>query len=144
MIKHIQAHVNSCSLCRREKMLGDKYQLQTTEIHKGAFAKVAIDLIMELPTSHCGNKNILVMLDHLTGWPIAKAIPDKEVTTVANATFEKCILEHGASEILLSDKIKNSQMTPWPMCVKSSKLNNILQALTHQGQMARQKTLTNL
>ena len=26
MIKHIQAHVDSCSLCRREKMQGDKYQ----------------------------------------------------------------------------------------------------------------------
>ena len=34
MIKHIHAHVDSCSLCRREKMHADKYQLQTTEIPK--------------------------------------------------------------------------------------------------------------
>ena len=61
---------------------------------------------MELPTSHCHNKNILVMVDHLTGWPIAKAIPDKEATTVANAIFEKLILEHGAPEVLLSDNGK--------------------------------------
>ena len=47
MIKHIQAHVDSCSLCRREKMKTDKYQLQTTEIPKRAFAKVSIDLIVE-------------------------------------------------------------------------------------------------
>ena len=32
MIKHIQRHVDSCSLCRREKMQADRYQLQTTEI----------------------------------------------------------------------------------------------------------------
>ena len=32
MIEDIQAHVDSCSLCRREKMQADKYQLQTTEI----------------------------------------------------------------------------------------------------------------
>ena len=51
MIKHIQAHVDSCSLCRREKMQGDKYQLQMSEIPKGSFAKVSIDLIVELPTS---------------------------------------------------------------------------------------------
>ena len=84
-------------------MQTDKYQLQTTEIPGRAFAKVSFDLIVELPTSHYHNKNILVMVDHLTGWPIAKAIRNKEATTVANATFEKIILEHGTPEVLLSD-----------------------------------------
>ena len=37
MIKHIQGHVDSYSLCRREKMQVDKYQLQTTEIPNRAF-----------------------------------------------------------------------------------------------------------
>ena len=46
------------------------------------------------------------MVGHLTGWPIAKAIPDKETTVVANAIFEKLIFEHGAPEILLSDNAK--------------------------------------
>ena len=62
--------------------------------------------MVDLPTSHDGNKNILVMVDHLTGWPMAKAIPDKEATTVARAIYEKLILEHGAPEILLSDNGK--------------------------------------
>ena len=78
MIKHIQTHMDSCSLCRREKMQSDKYQLQTTEIPKRPFAKVAVHLIVEFPVSHYGNKNILVMVDHLTSWPIVKAIPNKE------------------------------------------------------------------
>ena len=82
-IKHIQAHVDSCSLCRREKLQAEKYQLQTTGIPKKPFAKVSVDIIVEIPASHSGNKNILVMTDHLTGWPIATAIPDKEATTVA-------------------------------------------------------------
>ena len=34
MIKHTQAHEDSCPLCRREKMQTDKYQLQTAEIPK--------------------------------------------------------------------------------------------------------------
>ena len=99
MIKHIQAHVDSCSLCRREKMQADRYQLQTTEIPRRPFAKVVIDLIVERPVSHYGNKNILVMVDHLTSWPFVKAIPNKEATTVAEAIFEKLILEHGSPEI---------------------------------------------
>ena len=63
MIKHIQAHIDGCSLCRREKMQADKYELQTSEIPKITFAKVSIDLIVEMPTLHYGNKNILVMVD---------------------------------------------------------------------------------
>ena len=67
MIKNIQAHVRSCSLCRREKLQADKYPLQTTEIPLKPFTKVSIDLVVDLPTSHNGNKNVLVMVDHLTG-----------------------------------------------------------------------------
>ena len=74
------------------------------EILGRAFAKV--DLIVELPTSHYHNKNILVMVDHLTGYPIAKVIPNKEATTVVNAIFEKLILEHGTPEAFLSDNGK--------------------------------------
>ena len=47
MIKHIQACVDSCSLCTREKMQADKYQLQTTKINKRAFTKVSIDFMLK-------------------------------------------------------------------------------------------------
>ena len=46
------------------------------------------------------------MLDILNGQPIAKAILEKEATTVANAIFEKLILEHGVPEVLMSDNSK--------------------------------------
>ena len=42
-----------------------------TDIPGKAFAKVSADLIVELPSSHYNNKNVLVMVDHLTGLPIA-------------------------------------------------------------------------
>ena len=106
MIKHIQGHEDSCSLCQWEKMEADKYQLQTTEIPGRAFSKVSVDLIVELPISHYHNKNILAIVEHLTWWPIAKVIPNKEATTVANATFEKFILEYGTPEVLLPDNGK--------------------------------------
>ena len=87
-------------------MQADKYQLQTTEIPKRAFGKVSIDLIVDLPLSHNANKNILVMVDQLTSWPISRAIPDKEAKTIANAVYRDLILQHGAPGILLSDNDK--------------------------------------
>ena len=41
------------------------------EIPDGPFDKIAIDLITEYETSTSGNKHILTMIDHLTGWPEA-------------------------------------------------------------------------
>ena len=73
---------------------------------KRVFAKVSIDLIVEMPTSHYSNKNILVMVDYLNSCPMVKAIPEKETTTAANALFEKLILEHRNPKILLSDNGK--------------------------------------
>ena len=46
------------------------------------------------------------MVDHLTSWPMVKDIPDKEITTVANAIYETLILEHTHLQILLSDNGK--------------------------------------
>lgn len=103
MIKHIQAHVDSCSLCRREKLQADKYQLQTTEIPNRPFGKVSMDLIVDLPTSHQGNNHILVMVDHLTSWPIAVAIPSKDQHVVARAIYSALISQHANPEILLAD-----------------------------------------
>ena len=102
MNKHIQAHVDSCSLCRREKLQAEKYQLQTTEIPKKPFAKVSVDHIVELPVSHSGNKNNLVITDHHTGWPTATVIPDKEAIIVANVIYKDLVLVHGCPKILLS------------------------------------------
>ena len=87
MIKHIQRHVQSCSLCRREKLVADKYQLQTTEISHQPCAKVSVDHTVHLPLSHKCNKNIMEMVDHLSGFPIAEAIPNKEAATIADAIY---------------------------------------------------------
>ena len=90
----------------REKLEVEKYQLQTTEIPKKPFVRVSVELKVKLPVSHSGNRIILVMTDHLTGWLIATAIPDKEATTVANAIYKDLVLVHGCPEILLSDNVK--------------------------------------
>ena len=102
---------------QEEKLKAGKYQLQTTEIPLKPFAKVSIDLVVDLPTSHKGNKNILVMVDHLTGWPMAKALPDKEATTVVRAVYEKLILENGSPEILMSDNGKEFADDTLGLCV---------------------------
>ena len=84
-------------------MTSDEYQLQTTEIPHQAFSKVGIDLIVDLCKSHQANNNILVIVDHLTSFPIAIPIPNKEAGTIVEAFHKHVILEHGCPNTVFSD-----------------------------------------
>ena len=57
-----------------------------TEIPDRPFDKIAIDLVTDCKNSTSGNKHILNIIDHLTGWPEAFPIPDKSAGTIV-ATF---------------------------------------------------------
>ena len=65
-----------CSLPTRKTKV-QQYPLQMTEILDRPFDKIAIDLVTNCETSTSGNKHILTIIDHLTGWPEAFPIPDK-------------------------------------------------------------------
>ena len=48
----------------------------------------------------------MVVVDHLTGFPIAVPIKNKEASTVVEAFYEKVVLEYSAPHIILSDNGK--------------------------------------
>ena len=52
------------------------------EIPDRPFDKITIHLVTECGTSTSGNKHILTIIDHLTGWPKAFPIPDKSADTI--------------------------------------------------------------
>ena len=57
------------------------------------------------------------MIDQLTSWPIAVAIPDKEATTIAEAVSKSLILQHGCPEIILSDNGKEFSNDTLGICL---------------------------
>ena len=59
-----------------------------TEIPDRPFDKIAIDLVTDCETSTSGNKHILTIIDHLTGWPEAFPIPDKSTDTIVAYTYK--------------------------------------------------------
>ena len=64
------------------KGLIQNYPLQMMGIPDRPFDKIAIDLSTECETSTSGNKHILTIINHLTGWPETFHIPDKSVDTI--------------------------------------------------------------
>ena len=84
-----------------------------TEIPDRPFDKIAIDLVTDCKTSTSGNKHILTIIDHLTGWPEAFPIPDKSADTIVTILINEYLPVHMCPRYILSDngtEFKNSLM----------------------------------
>ena len=113
MNKDIRKYIANCVLWCREKAKVQHYPLQMMEILDRPFDKIAIDLVTECDTSTSGNKHILTIKDHLTGWPEAFAIPDKTADTIVSTFINEYIPVHMCPWYILSDngtEFKNSLM----------------------------------
>ena len=73
------------------------------EIPNRPFDKIAIDLDTECETSTLGNKQILTLIVHLTGWPEAYPIPDKSVDTIVSTFMNEYLPVHMCPIYILSD-----------------------------------------
>ena len=113
MNKDISKYIANCVLCQREKAKVQHYPLQMMEIPDRPFDKIAIDLVTECETSTSGNKHILTIIDHLTGWPEAFPIPDKSIDTIVSTFINKYLPVHMCPWYILSDngmEFKNNLM----------------------------------
>ena len=91
-----------------------------TDIPDRPFNKLAIDLVTECETSTSGNKQILTIIDNLTGWPEAFPIPDKSTDTIVSTFINKYLPVHMCPRYILSDN---------RMEFKSNLMNQVLQQL---------------
>ena len=84
-----------------------------TEIPGRPFDKITIDLVTDCETSTSGNKHILTVIDHLTGWPEAFPIPDKTADTIVATLINHYLPVHMCPRYILSDngtEFKNNLM----------------------------------
>ena len=113
MNKDIRKYIARCALCCREKAKIQAYWLQVTEIPVCPFDKIVIDLVTGCKTSSSGNKHILTIIDHLTGWPEAFPIPDKLANTIVSTFINWYLQVHMCPRYILSNngtEFKNQLM----------------------------------
>ena len=113
MNKDIRKYIANCTLCHTEKVKVQNYPLQMREIPDRPFKKVPIDLVTQCETSTSGNRHILTIIDHLTGWPEAFHIPDRSADTIVSTFISKYLPEHICPRYILSDngtEFKNNLM----------------------------------
>ena len=113
MNKGIRKYIANCILCQRKKAKVQHCPLQMMEIPDRPFDKIAINLITECDMSTSGNKHILTIIDHLTGWPEAFPILDKTADTIVSTFINEYLPVHMSPPYILLDngmEFKNSLM----------------------------------
>ena len=84
-----------------------------TEIPDRPFDKIANDLVTDCEISTSGNKHILTIIDHLTGWAEAFPISDKSADTIVATLINHYLPVHMCPRYILSDngtEFKNNLM----------------------------------
>ena len=115
-----------------------------TEMPDRPFDKIAIDLVTDCKISTSGNKHILTIIDHLTGWPEAFPIPDKSADNIVATLINQCLPVHMCSIYILSDngmEFKNSLMD---QVLQQLGIDRIFSALTTHRAMANWKCFINI
>ena len=113
MNKDIRTYIANCILYRQEKAKVQQYLLQMTEIPDRPFNKIAINIVTECEMCTSGNKYILTIIDHLTGWPEAFPIPDKSTDTIVSTFINEYLPVHMCPQYVLSNngtEFKNNLM----------------------------------
>ena len=113
MNKDMRKYIANCTLCHREKAKVQAYPLQMTKIPDRLFNKIAIDLVTDCKTSTSGNKHVLMIIDHLMGWPEAFLIPDILADTIVSTFINQYLPVNMCTRHSLSDngtEFKNNLM----------------------------------
>ena len=115
-----------------------------TEIPDRPFDKIAIDLVKECETSTSGNKHILPIIDHLTGWPEALPIPDKSTGAIVATFINEYLPVHMCPQYILLDNGTEFKKLPYgPRSCNNLELIGCSQHPTIHRAMANLKSSTN-
>ena len=144
MNKDITKYIVNCILCQLEKAKVQQYLLQMTEIPDRAFNKIAIDLVTEIETSASGNKHILTIIDHLTGWPEAFPIPDKSTDTIVSTFINEYLPVHMCPQYILSDNRKEFKNNLMNQVLQQLGIDGIFQHFTIHKETGNLKSSTNI
>ena len=104
MRKHILKHCKSCHQCSLQNQGPGELEFGHFNVPSVPMEFICMDLVGPItPQTSKGNKYMLTVIDMLTGYTIAVAIPDKRAETVCQAYRDHVYCVFGGSSRILTD-----------------------------------------
>ena len=104
MRKHILKHCKSCHQCSLQNQGPRELEFGHFNVPSVPMEFICMDLVGPItPQTSKGNKYMLTVIDMLTGYTIAVAIPDKRAETVCQAYRDHVYCVFGGSSRILTD-----------------------------------------
>ena len=102
----VKDYVTSCRVCQFQKIEpgAPRGYLSPLPIPRRPFQIVGIDHLGPFPRSVRGNSYILVVIDYLTRWIVAAAVPNTSTEPVVEVLENEVLCKYGAVERLISDR----------------------------------------
>ena len=103
----VQRYDQGCVECQRGKSATWRQTVplsSLSELTWRPFQTVAVDSVVNLPTSVRGNKHLIVIVDYFSRWPVAIPVPDLSMLTWVRCFTEHFIVTYGCPERLVSDR----------------------------------------
>ena len=106
MRKYIRTRLQLCPICQVHRRRPDHVPMGDMPLATYPMQMVGADLIGPFVSSSNGNKYVLTIIDHCTGWVEAFPLKDKSNETVWNAWANLFIPRHSVPEVLITDNGK--------------------------------------
>ncbi len=102
--KDVVVHLQNCIPCNMKKLKQAKIPFQDMPIATQPFELISIDTCGPFyPETSRGNKYVITIVCHFSGWPEAYPVSNKSAETVARVLLEDFIPRHLCPRYLLSD-----------------------------------------
>jgi hypothetical protein len=103
MFQEIHEYISDCTACQARVLKTKKPPLSMTDFAPYPFAKISMDISGPYPKSLSGNKYILSIVDHYSGWPEAFPLPDKSAENIAHMVIDEIVPRFGCPLQIVTD-----------------------------------------
>lgn len=104
MRSDIREYIDQCAHCQGNQHNFRPSPPEITGTPIAPFQEVGIDLVGPFLPPHNGNKYIIALVDHHTGWAEAYPIPDKRSITIWEQIYHQYFSRFGFPKVLLTDQ----------------------------------------
>jgi transposase InsO family protein len=118
--RDVRDYINQCADCAVFRRTQVHVPMQDVEVPAGPMQIVHMDFIGPYVADPQGNRYVLTVIDYLTGWVEAYALPDQSAKTIIDAVALRLFTQHSKPRAIVSDNGQGFGSRQWAQFLEQS------------------------